>query len=187
MLQQPHVVRLETRTANLEGKGEVTQRDLVRNSLRMRPDRIIVGEVRGAEVVDMMQAMSTGHDGSISTIHANSTRDALSRLEMMILMAGYSIPQRAMRQQIASAINILVHVGRLSDGSRKCLKISEISGMEGDTLTVQDLFEFVRDGVDLRGRVEGAFESTGVRSAYTSRIEAAGRGRENLPLAHAEG
>ena len=143
-LQQPHVVRLETRPANLEGKGEVTQRDLVKNCLRMRPDRIVVGEVRGAEVFDMLQAMSTGHDGSIATIHANSPRECLGRLEMMMLLSGVSIPQRAMRQQIASAVNIIVHVSRLSDGSRKVMKISEISGMEGEMIMMQDLFEFVR-------------------------------------------
>jgi len=132
LLQQPHVVRLETRPPNVEGKGEVTQRELVRNCLRMRPDRIIVGEVRGAEVFDMLQAMSTGHDGSICTVHANTPRDALQRLEMMMLLSGASIPQSAMRQQIASALNIVVHVSRLSDGSRKCMKISELTGMEGD-------------------------------------------------------
>ena len=143
-LQQPHVVRLETRPSNLEGRGEVTQRDLVKNCLRMRPDRIVVGEVRGAEVFDMLQAMSTGHDGSIATIHANSPRECLGRLEMMMLLSGVSIPQRAMRQQIASALNIIVHVSRLSDGSRKVMKISEISGMEGEMIMMQDLFEFVR-------------------------------------------
>ena len=143
-LQQPHVVRLETRPSNLEGRGEVTQRDLVKNCLRMRPDRIVVGEVRGAEVFDMLQAMSTGHDGSIATIHANSPRECLGRLEMMMLLSGVSIPQRAMRQQIASAVNIIVHVSRLSDGSRKVMKISEISGMEGEMIMMQDLFEFVR-------------------------------------------
>ena len=143
-LQQPHVVRLETRPSNLEGRGEVTQRDLVKNCLRMRPDRIVVGEVRGAEVFDMLQAMSTGHDGSIATIHANSPRECLGRLEMMMLLSGVSVPQRAMRQQIASAVNIIVHVSRLSDGSRKVMKISEISGMEGEMIMMQDLFEFVR-------------------------------------------
>jgi pilus assembly protein CpaF len=173
-LQQPHVVRLETRPSNLEGKGEITQRDLVRNCLRMRPDRIIVGEVRGAEVIDMLQAMSTGHDGSIATIHANSTRECLSRLEMMMLLAGYSIPQRAMRQQISSAINVIVHVGRLSDGSRKVTKISEISGMEGEVVMMQDLFEFVRVGTSQTGKVQGSFRATGIRPAYAARIEAAG-------------
>jgi pilus assembly protein CpaF len=173
-LQQPHVVRLESRPANLEGKGEVTQRDLVRNSLRMRPDRIIVGEVRGGEVFDMLQAMSTGHDGSLSTIHANSAREAVGRLEMMMLLSGFTIPQRAMRQQIAAAVNIFVHVARLSDGSRKVMKISEVAGMEGDTIMLQDLFEFQRSGLSPSGKVLGQFRSTGIRSAYTERIELGG-------------
>jgi pilus assembly protein CpaF len=173
-LQQPHVVRLETRTANLEGKGEITARDLVRNCLRMRPDRIVVGEVRGAEVLDMLQAMSTGHDGSIATIHANSPRECLGRLEMMMLLAGFSIPQRAMRQQIAGAINLIVHVSRLSDGSRKLMKIAEITGMEGDTVMMQDLFEFKRTGVNSTGKVMGSFRATGIRSAYAERIEIGG-------------
>jgi pilus assembly protein CpaF len=173
-LQQPHVVRLESRPANLEGKGEVTQRDLVRNSLRMRPDRIIIGEVRGAEVFDMLQAMSTGHDGSLSTIHANSAREAVGRLEMMMLLSGFSIPQRAMRQQVAAAVNVFVHVARLSDGSRKVMKISEVAGMEGDTIMLQDLFEFQRSGVSPNGKVLGQFRATGIRSAYTERIELGG-------------
>src|SRR6202790_5395536 len=173
-LQQPHVVRLETRPSNLEGRGEVTQRDLVKNCLRMRPDRIVVGEVRGAEVFDMLQAMSTGHDGSIATIHANSPRECLGRLEMMMLLSGVSIPQRAMRQQIASAINIIVHVSRLSDGTRKVLKISEISGMEGEMIMMQDLFEFVRAETTVAGKINGNFQSTGIRSAYTQRLETAG-------------
>jgi pilus assembly protein CpaF len=173
-LQQPHVVRLETRPANLEGKGEITARDLVRNCLRMRPDRIVVGEVRGAEVLDMLQAMSTGHDGSIATIHANNPRECLGRLEMMMLLAGISIPQRAMRQQIAGAINLIVHVSRLSDGTRKLMKISEVTGMEGDTVMMQDLFEFKRSGVNASGKVVGSFRTTGVRSAYAERIEIGG-------------
>src|SRR5882757_6710645 len=173
-LQQPHVVRLETRPHNLEGRGEVTQRDLVKNCLRMRPDRIVLGEVRGAEVFDMLQAMSTGHDGSIATIHANSPRECLGRLEMMMLLSGVSIPQRAMRQQIASALNIIVHVSRLSDGSRKVMKISEISGMEGEMIMMQDLFEFRRTGIGPGGEVLGAFVATGIRSTYSQRLEAAG-------------
>src|SRR5215813_4639525 len=173
-LQQPHVVRLETRPPNIEGRGEITQRDLVRNALRMRPDRIVVGEVRGAEVLDMLQAMSTGHDGSISTIHANSSREGLSRLEMMMLLSGICIPQRAMRQQIASAVNIIVHVSRLSDGTRKLMRISEVTGMEGDTVMMQDLFEFKRTGIDSSGKVQGTFKTTGVRSAYAERIEIGG-------------
>ncbi len=174
LLQQPHVVRLETRPPNVEGKGEVTQRELVRNCLRMRPDRIIVGEVRGAEVFDMLQAMSTGHDGSICTVHANTPRDALQRLEMMMLLSGASIPQRAMRQQIASALNFVVHVSRLSDGSRKCMKISELTGMEGDMVMMQDLFEFKRTGIGQGGKVLGQFKHTGIRSMYTERVAAAG-------------
>jgi pilus assembly protein CpaF len=173
-LQQPHVVRLETRPPNLEGKGEVTQRELVRNCLRMRPDRIIVGEVRGAEVFDMLQAMSTGHDGSIATIHANSPRECIGRLEMMMMLAGFSIPQRAMRQQIASAVNMVVHVSRLSDGTRKVMRISEISGMEGDIVMMQDLFEFVRTETQADGKVLGYFRPTGIRSAYSHQVEAAG-------------
>jgi len=173
-LQQPHVVRLETRPPNLEHKGEVTQRDLVRNCLRMRPDRIILGEVRSSEVYDMLQAMSTGHDGSIATIHANSPRESIGRLEMLMLLGGFSIPQRAMRQQIASAINMVVHVSRLSDGTRKLMKISEISGMEGETIMMQDLFEFTRTEVSADGKVVGTYRSTGIRSFYSHQIEVAG-------------
>src|SRR3984885_3078122 len=173
-LQQPHVVRLETRPSNVEGKGEVTQRDLVKNALRMRPDRIVLGEVRGAEVMDMLQAMSTGHDGSIATIHANNPRECLGRLEMMMLLSGVSIPQRAMRQQIASALNMIVHVSRLSDGTRKVLKISEITGMEGEMIMMQDLFEFKRAGLNSSGKVMGVFGPTGIRSAYTTQLEQAG-------------
>jgi pilus assembly protein CpaF len=174
LLQQPHVVRLQTRPPNVEGKGEVSQRDLVKNSLRMRPDRIIVGEVRGGEVFDMLQAMSTGHDGSIATVHANTPRDAIQRLEMMMLLSGASIPQRAMRQQIASALNMVIHVSRLSDGSRKMMRISEITGMEGDMVMMQDLFEFKRTGIGQAGKVLGQFRYTGIRSMYTDRVAAAG-------------
>ena len=173
-LQQPHVVRLESRPPNLEGKGEVTQRDLFKNTLRMRPDRIIVGEVRGAEVLDMLQAMSTGHDGSMATIHANTPRDALSRLEMMMLLSGIAIPEHAMRQYIVSALNLLVHVNRFSDGTRKVVKISEITGMESDVILMQDLFEFVRTGVTPTGKVLGEFRSTGIRSKYADKMLAAG-------------
>ncbi len=173
-LQQPHVVRLETRPANVEGKGEVTQRDLVKNALRMRPERIVVGEVRSSEVLDMLQAMSTGHDGSIATIHANNPRECLGRLEMMMLLSGFSIPQRAMRQQIASAINMIVHVSRLSDGTRKVMKISELTGMEGEMIMMQDLFEFKRTGVDANGKILGNFISTGIRSVYSQQLEVAG-------------
>jgi pilus assembly protein CpaF len=174
VLQQPHVVRLETRPPNVEGKGEVTARELVRNTLRMRPDRIIVGEVRGSEVFDMLQAMSTGHDGSLCTIHANTPRDSMGRLEMMMLLAGWSIPQRAMRQQIASALNVIIHVSRLSDGTRKVMKISELVGMEGDMIMMQDLYEFHRTGVNAQGKVLGQYRKTGIRSAYKERIEAYG-------------
>ena len=173
-LQQPHVVRLETRPANMEGKGEVTQRDLVKNCLRMRPDRIVVGEVRGAEVFDMLQAMSTGHDGSIATIHANSARESLGRLEMMMLLSGFPIPQRAMRQQIAAAVNMIVHVARLSDGSRKVMKISELSGMEGEMIMMQDLYEFNRTDIGADGAIVGNYRPTGIRSSYARRLEIAG-------------
>lgn len=174
MMQQPHVVTLETRPPNIEGEGEVTQRDLVRNSLRMRPDRIIVGEARGGEVFDMLQAMSTGHDGSLTTLHANNPRDSLGRLEMMMLLWGHQMPERAMRQQIASSLNVIIHVSRMSDGSRKVLKISEISGMEGEMVMTQDLWEFHRTGLSPAGKILGEFRSTGIRSIYTSRLEAIG-------------
>ncbi len=150
-LQQPHVVRLETRPPNIEGRGEVTQRDLVRNALRMRPDRIVIGEVRGGEAIDMLQAMNTGHDGSLTTIHANTPRDALARLETMIQMTGMRLSDRAMRQQIASALDLVVQVARLSDGSRRVTSISEITGMEGETITMQEIFMYERTGVDKEG------------------------------------
>jgi len=165
-LQQPHVVRLETRPENIEHRGEVTQRDLLRNSLRMRPDRIIIGEVRGAESLDMLQAMNTGHDGSISTIHANSARDSLNRLEMMMQMAGFNLPTRAMRQQISLAIDVVVQTARFVDGTRKITSICEISGMEGDTIAMQELFTFRREGVDADGNVVGSFLSTGIRPRF---------------------
>ena len=170
-LQQPHVGRLETRPPNIEGRGEVTQRDLVRNSLRMRPDRIIVGEVRGAETLDMLQAMNTGHDGSISTVHANTARDALGRLEMMMQMAGFDLPIKAMRQQISSALNVIIHTARMADGSRKVMSISEIAGMEGDTVMTDELFAFRHDGFDAEGNVVGRFESTGIRPRFLERLK----------------
>jgi pilus assembly protein CpaF len=173
-LQQPHVVRLETRPPNLEGQGAVVQRDLVRNSLRMRPDRIIVGEVRGAEALDMLQAMNTGHDGSLTTLHANSPRDALRRLETMILMAGTNLPDKAMREQISSAINVLVHIARLSDGSRKVVKVAEITGMEGDVVTLQDIFIFEQTGVRDDGKVVGHMRATGIRPKFIERFEVSG-------------
>ena len=170
-LRQPHVVRLETRPPNIEGVGEVPQRQLVINSLRMRPDRIIVGEVRGAEAVDMLQAMNTGHDGSLTTLHANSPRDAISRLETMISMAGLSLPEKGMRQQIASAIDIIVQVARLADGKRKIVNISEIVGMEGEVITMQDIFLFEREGMDADGNVTGRFRATGIRPRCAERLQ----------------
>jgi pilus assembly protein CpaF len=179
-LQQPHVVPLETRPPDLDGRGEITQRDLVRNALRMRPDRIIVGECRGPETLDMLQAMNTGHDGSLTTVHANSPRECLQRLEVMVLMAGYDLPVKAIRQQIGSAINVLVQVARLTDGSRKVVKISEIVGMEGDQLQLQDLFDFVQSGLGPDGRVVGQFRATGLRTRYFERLVAAGVKPEDI-------
>ncbi|HKR58775.1 MAG TPA: CpaF family protein [Pyrinomonadaceae bacterium] len=173
-LQQPHVVRLETRPPNIEGRGEVTQRDLVRNSLRMRPDRIVIGEVRGGEAIDMLQAMNTGHDGSLTTIHANTPRDALARLETMIQMTGMRLSDRAMRQQVAAAINLVVQVARLSDGTRRITSISEITGMEGETITMQEIFQFERTGVDSSGQVIGRFKPTGIRPRFAERLKASG-------------
>jgi pilus assembly protein CpaF len=169
-MQQPHVVRLETRPPNIEGKGEVTQRDLVRNTLRMRPDRIVIGEVRGGEAIDMLQAMNTGHDGSLTTIHANTARDSLSRLETMIQMTGMRLSDRAMRQQVASAINMVIQVARLTDGTRRITSISEITGMEGDTITMQEIFQFERTGVDSTGKVIGRFRTTGIRPRFAERL-----------------
>jgi pilus assembly protein CpaF len=173
-LRQPHVVRLETRPPNIEGSGEVTQRTLVINSLRMRPDRIVVGEVRGSEAVDMLQAMNTGHDGSLTTLHANTPRDALARLETMISMAGLRLSDKAMRQQVASAIQVVVQVGRLSDGGRRILSISEIVGMEGEVITMQELFVYEREGVDADGNIVGRFRPTGIRPKFSERLEAFG-------------
>lgn len=173
-LQQEHVVRLETRPPNIEGKGVVVQRDLVRNALRMRPDRIIVGEVRGAEALDMLQAMNTGHDGSLTTLHANSTRDALRRLETMILMSGSNLTDKAMREQISSAINLIIQIARLSDGSRKVKKVSEITGMEGNVVTLQDIFVFEKTGVREDGKVLGGFRTTGIRPKFAEQLEASG-------------
>ena len=170
-MQQPHVVRLETRPPNIEGKGEVTQRDLVRNALRMRPDRIVVGEVRGGEAIDMLHAMNTGHDGSLTTIHANSTRDALARLETMIQMTGMRLSDRAMRQQITSAVNLVIQVARLTDGTRRIVSISEITGMEGETTAMQEIFQFERTGVDASGKVLGRFRTTGIRPRFAERLQ----------------
>ncbi len=171
-LQQPHTVRLETRPPNIEGKGEITSRDLVRNCLRMRPDRIVIGEVRGAEALDMLQAMNTGHDGSISTVHANSARDSLSRLEMMLQMAGLNLPMRALRQQIASALDVIVHTGRLSDGTRKVLGVSEVVGMEGDAIQLQELFLYERRGLTDDGKIIGEFVSSGIRPSFLNKLKA---------------
>ncbi len=173
-LQQPHVVRLETRPPNIEGRGTITQRDLVRNALRMRPDRIVVGEVRGDEVLDMLQAMNTGHDGSLTTLHSNGPRDALHRLENLVLMAGHTLPDKAIREQIASALEVVVHVSRVSDGSRKVLSIQEIVGMEGSVVTMQEIFRFVRTAIGQDGRVQGRYEATGVVPHFASRVEMAG-------------
>src|SRR5499427_1841664 len=173
-LHQEHVARLETRPANVEGKGAIRQRQLVVNSLRMRPDRIVVGEVRADEALDMLQAMNTGHDGSLTTIHANSQRDALYRLDTMVAMANLNIPERAIRQQIASAVNIIVQVSRMPDGTRKVTGVSEITGMEGDVITMQDIFVFERTGIGPEGRVMGRFRATGIRPKCGERMAAAG-------------
>src|SRR5215510_1060098 len=174
MLRQRHVVRLETRPANIEGKGHIRQRELVVNALRMRPDRIIVGEVRGEEALDMLQAMNTGHDGSLTTIHANSARDALYRLDTMIAMANLNVPDKAIRQQVASAVNVIVQVSRLSDGTRRVTGVSEVTGMEGDVITMQDLFMFERTGMTSEGRVRGRFRATGIRPKCSERFTASG-------------
>ena len=173
-LQQEHVVRLETRPPNSEGRGEVVARDLVKNALRMRPDRIIVGEVRGAEALDMLQAMNTGHEGSLTTVHANSPRDALARLETMILMAGTNLPNRAMREQITSALDVIIQPQRLSDGTRRIVSVTEVTGMEGEVITTQEVYRFKRRGVTPEGRIIGAFEATGVRPTFTDRLRVSG-------------
>ncbi|WP_129128025.1 CpaF family protein [Geomonas oryzae] len=169
-LKQEHVVRLETRLPNLEGRGEVNSRDLLRNALRMRPDRIIIGEVRGAEALDLLQAMNTGHDGSLSTVHANTTRDALSRLETMVLMSGVELPERAVKEQLASALNLVLQLVRFSDGTRKVVKLSEITGMEGNTIVMHDVMVFQQQGIDREGRVVGEFVTTGVRPLFAERF-----------------
>ncbi len=174
MLRQRHVVRLETRPANIEGQGAVRQRQLVVNALRMRPDRIIVGEVRGEEALDMLQAMNTGHDGSLTTVHANSTRDALYRLDTMVAMANLNIPDRAVRQQIASAVNLMVQISRMADGTRKVSAISEITGMEQDVISMQDIFLFERTGLTREGKVTGRFRATGVRPKCAERLTTMG-------------
>ena len=173
-LHQPHVVRLESRPPNIEGKGEIRIRDLVRNCLRMRPDRIVVGEVRGGEALDMLQAMNTGHEGSISTIHSNTPRDALARLETMVMMSGMDLPSRAIREQVAAAIHMIVQIGRLSDGSRKVVSVSEIQGMEGNVIVLQDLFTFQQKGIGEGGKVLGSMQATGMVPKFMERFNAAG-------------
>lgn len=173
-LQQEHVVRLETRPPNIEGKGAVSMRDLVKNSLRMRPERIVVGEVRAGEALDMLQAMNTGHDGSLTTLHANTPRDAIRRMETLVMMAGFDLPQRAIREQIASAVDLIIQASRLSDGSRKVTHITEITGMEGDVVLLQDIFMFKQQGVDENGKIIGEFKYTGIRPKFLERVIASG-------------
>jgi pilus assembly protein CpaF len=173
-LKQEHVVRLETRPANIEGKGEVTQRDLVKNSLRMRPDRIIVGEVRGGEVLDMLQAMNTGHDGSLTTVHANSSRDALMRLETLVALSGANIQGGFVRKYVSSALDVIIHITRLVDGSRKVASFQEITGMEGETITLQEIFSFEQTGLDSKGQVKGKFRAKGIRPRFVERFKALG-------------
>jgi pilus assembly protein CpaF len=173
-LRQPHVVRLETRPPNIEGKGQITIRDLLINSLRMRPDRIVVGECRGAETLDMLQAMNTGHDGSLTTLHANSTRDAVQRVETMVMMSGFELPVRAIRQQFASALSLIVNAQRLTGGPRKITSVTEVTGMEGDVITMQDIFQFEQVGVDSSGRAYGQLVATGIRPTFLDRLKSAG-------------
>jgi pilus assembly protein CpaF len=170
-LNQPHVVSLESRPPNIEGAGQITIRDLVRNALRMRPDRIVVGECRGAEALDMLQAMNTGHDGSLTTIHANTARDSLSRIETMVLMAGFDLPVRAIREQVSSAINVVIQTARMRDGSRKVISVTEVVGMEGDVVTMQDIIKFAQHGVDENNRVIGEFQYTGVQPQALRRFQ----------------
>jgi pilus assembly protein CpaF len=173
-LQQEHVVRLETKVANIEGRGAVSTRELVRNSLRMRPDRIVIGECRAGEALDMLQAMNTGHDGSLTTIHANSPRDALARLETLVLMAGVELPVKSIRQQVSAAIDLIVQESRLKDGARKLTAITEVAGMEGETIVLTDIFRFEQTGVSSEGKVIGQLKPTGIRPLFMPRIEAAG-------------
>lgn len=173
-LQQDHVVRLETRPPNIEGKGAITPTELVKNALRMRPDRILIGECRGPETLDMLQAMNTGHDGSLTTIHANSPRDAISRLETMVMMAGFEMPIRAMRQQISSAVDVIIQANRLQGGARRVTSITEVIGMEQETVVMQDVFQYIQDGIDEKGSARGNFIATGVRPTFMSKLESAG-------------
>ncbi|HET8708298.1 MAG TPA: ATPase, T2SS/T4P/T4SS family, partial [Pseudomonadales bacterium] len=173
-LQQPHVVRLETRPADLEGRGEITQRDLVKNCLRMRPDRIVIGEVRGGEVMDMLQAMNTGHDGSLATVHANTPRDALGRVENMVALAGFTFPTAALRNHIASAIDIVVQTQRMEDGSRRITSVQEVDGTEGEMITMSEIFRFEQHGVDENGKVLGEYVATGVVPSFYRRLKPRG-------------
>jgi pilus assembly protein CpaF len=173
-LQQDHVVRLETRPPNIEGKGAITATDLVRNSLRMRPERIIIGECRGPETLDMLQAMNTGHEGSLTTIHANTPRDGVARMETMITMAGFDLPLKALRQQIASAVDVIIQANRLQGGPRKITHITEVVGMEQDTIVMQDIYHYRQEGIDENGRAHGKFEATGIRPSFMDRLEQAG-------------
>jgi pilus assembly protein CpaF len=173
-LQQPHVVSLEARPPNIDGKGEIQQRDLLRNTLRMRPDRIIIGEVRGPEAFDMLNAMNTGHEGSLSTVHANAPRDALARVENMVMMANLDLPDRAIREQVASALHLIVQLARFSDGVRRVTHITEITGMEGQIVTMQDLFQFKQTGVDAEGRILGQLTATGLRPTFADKFTLAG-------------
>jgi pilus assembly protein CpaF len=173
-LQQEHVVRLETRPANIEGTGAVTATDLVRNALRMRPERIIIGECRGPETLDMLQAMNTGHDGSMTTVHSNSPRDAIARLETLVMMAGFELPVKAIRQQISGAVDLIIQANRLQGGPRRVLNITEVQGLEQDTVVLQDIYRFIQEGVDEQGKAYGYFEATGVRPSFMNRLEAAG-------------
>jgi pilus assembly protein CpaF len=173
-LQQEHVVRLETRPPNIEGKGQITATDLVRNALRMRPERIIIGECRGSETLDMLQAMNTGHEGSMTTLHANTPRDAIARMETMITMSGFDLPLKAMRQQIASAVDLIVQVNRLQGGPRKITHITEVVGMEQETIIMQDVYTFEQDGIDEGGRARGRFMASGIRPTFMDRLESSG-------------
>ena len=173
-LRQPHVVRLETRPPNIEGKGQIAIRDLLINALRMRPDRIVVGECRGAETLDMLQAMNTGHSGSLTTLHANNTRDTVQRVETMVMMSGFELPLRAIRQQFASAIDLVVQAQRLTGGPRKIVSITEVSGMEGDVVTMQDIFSFEQTGIDSNGRAYGQIVASGIRPSFMDRLKSSG-------------
>ena len=173
-MQQPHIVSLEARPANIDGRGEVSQRDLLRNTLRMRPDRIIIGEIRGQEAFDMLNAMNTGHEGSMSTVHANSPRDGLARVENMVLMAGLELPDRAIREQVASALHLIVQLSRFTDGVRRVTHVTEVSGMEGQIITLQDLFRFQQTGVSPEGKIEGLMSPTGIRPTFAEQFEQSG-------------